>query len=604
LGKVGFQFPAEVDEAINAAIATYKRDIGSKKRRGIMKLKEGKSKYDLNGYKTLCKYFKAMQPVHKKYTWNEAMFADLFTIFSVNTIGRSDNVDDVLLSLIDWEVDSLTIIFGTTKSDQEGEKSQQKHAFANPYHPEICIILSLAVYVWCRHRGPGSGSQLFDGKDQNKRYYQILMDAVATIPSEINLGCNRADIGTHSNRKFAESTTVSRVNGPSTTQVQLRANQSTGRTQQCYMYSEEDGDRFVGRHVAQLLYTVDEFDVLPLHFSPTSLNSLNNYGWDKILPGYTEFYPESFKRVVPFLFAALVYHHHKGDLARLYPTNHPIFKQTIFTNTTLIDSLRDKVLLVHGYCGEASMEATGVPLDIKTAREVRSFRELYNATCRNTEIRIDQLSNRFEELLESLPQQICNRILETVTVEGVQPVTREQIRQIMVGVIQESNGALYNQIEQLRTLVVNNNNTMTGEVVQLPVHHTGDVHRWDGDGGIIHTVPFGFVWPSHDTSTMWNLWFFGNGNSRIGSYKFISPKVDLTTQVCRNNRSRTAKVVKKLLDLALAGGKITRLVNCITVENSLAVFDYSYQKLIDELYEIKPARMYEININTIANKIR
>jgi hypothetical protein len=80
--------------------------------------------------------------------------------------------------------------------------------------------------------------------------------------------------------------------------------------------------------------------------------------------------------------------------------------------------------------------------------------------------------------------------------------------------------------------------------------------------------------------------------------------VDLTTQVCRNNRSRTAKVVKKLLDLALAGGKITRLVNCITVENSLAVFDYSYQKLIDELYEIKPARMYEININTIANKIR
>ena len=44
-GKVGCTFPVEVDKAINTQILTYKRDVTSKKRRGIMSQKEGKSPY-------------------------------------------------------------------------------------------------------------------------------------------------------------------------------------------------------------------------------------------------------------------------------------------------------------------------------------------------------------------------------------------------------------------------------------------------------------------------------------------------------------------------------------------------------------------------------
>lgn len=48
--KTGYRFPDhDVDWAINNAIATYKRDVGSKKRRGIMSQKQGKSKYNLFG---------------------------------------------------------------------------------------------------------------------------------------------------------------------------------------------------------------------------------------------------------------------------------------------------------------------------------------------------------------------------------------------------------------------------------------------------------------------------------------------------------------------------------------------------------------------------
>ena len=37
------------------------------------------------------------------------------------------------------------------------------------------------------------------------------------------------------------------------------------RTQDCYIFQKADGDALVGRTVAQLQFTADEFDVLPPH---------------------------------------------------------------------------------------------------------------------------------------------------------------------------------------------------------------------------------------------------------------------------------------------------------------------------------------------------
>ncbi len=87
-----------------------------------------------------------------------------------------------------------------------------------------------------------------------------LIQAVKNIP-HTNMGCDRNDIGTHSNIKFAESKSVSRVDGPSRTQVCLRTGHTVGKTQDCYMFCEEDGDSLVGRTVAQLKFNADESDV-------------------------------------------------------------------------------------------------------------------------------------------------------------------------------------------------------------------------------------------------------------------------------------------------------------------------------------------------------
>ena len=49
-GKVASEWLAAVEKQINQQIASYKRDVGLKKRRGIMRQKKGKSAYNLTGY--------------------------------------------------------------------------------------------------------------------------------------------------------------------------------------------------------------------------------------------------------------------------------------------------------------------------------------------------------------------------------------------------------------------------------------------------------------------------------------------------------------------------------------------------------------------------
>jgi hypothetical protein len=69
----------------------------------------------------------------------------------------------------------------------------------------------------------------------------------------------------------------------------LRASQSVGQVQDCYMKSEEDGNALVGHTVAQLKFTADEFDVLPHHFTAETLSEIGEFGWEKIVPDYNRY---------------------------------------------------------------------------------------------------------------------------------------------------------------------------------------------------------------------------------------------------------------------------------------------------------------------------
>lgn len=66
--KISYPWPPEVDREVNQQIRSYKRDVGMKKRRGIMSQKEGKAAFNLIGYTALCRYFNSIEPEGRKYT--------------------------------------------------------------------------------------------------------------------------------------------------------------------------------------------------------------------------------------------------------------------------------------------------------------------------------------------------------------------------------------------------------------------------------------------------------------------------------------------------------------------------------------------------------
>jgi hypothetical protein len=54
-----------------------------------------------------------------------------------------------MLSHFNWDMDAFTIMFCATKSDKEGARTNaNKHIYCNPYEPELCPLLSLAIYTW------------------------------------------------------------------------------------------------------------------------------------------------------------------------------------------------------------------------------------------------------------------------------------------------------------------------------------------------------------------------------------------------------------------------------------------------------------------------
>jgi hypothetical protein len=198
------------------------------------------------------------------------------------------------------------------------------------------------------------------------------------------------------------------------------------------MFSEEDGDSLVGRTVTQLKFTADEFDILCPHFGPETLETLYNFGWDNILPGYRNIEMYSISRVIPYLLSDFAYHYFKGDVHRLYPyEDHPIWAQPILTNRRLLNSLREKIIFCHSYCEETMMSAQGVPAFITISREIRLFKAYYESTCNETSQHVITLKEEIHQLFNELPQMIVNTLLEQVRVDGAVPISIDSIRRLI-----------------------------------------------------------------------------------------------------------------------------------------------------------------------------
>ena len=173
-GQKKIYMDPEVDKWLNDFVQGYKKTIANKKVKGIMDINEGKSPFSFNGYKFLAHVFMTLTPQGNKYPFKESIFCWLFFLLLWNLIGRTSNVKNINLKHIDWGVDCLKIIYAQSKGDQTGEAlGNEKHVYANPENPNICVILALGVYIFCRKRGTAPAEQELHNNNNNNNNNNI-----------------------------------------------------------------------------------------------------------------------------------------------------------------------------------------------------------------------------------------------------------------------------------------------------------------------------------------------------------------------------------------------------------------------------------------------
>ena len=94
-----------------------------------------------------------------------------------------------------------------TKSDQEGKNCSPKHVFVNTKHPEICPILSFAIFVFTSgiRRNGASPIVFSDNISNTEDRFSNWLKTKCSVTENLNmltqLGVNVLEVGIHSFRK-------------------------------------------------------------------------------------------------------------------------------------------------------------------------------------------------------------------------------------------------------------------------------------------------------------------------------------------------------------------------------------------------------------------
>ncbi len=162
------------------------------------------------------------------------------------------------------------------------------------------------------------------------------------------------EVGVHSVQNGSENYLKAFPNGASGFEILLRGGWPLGQLQSKGIKIGNDRDTFLGRVVAMVRQKPDvAMTMLPPHFADADLPTA------LLDAAMTQFihYPNSFKRVIPYLLASLVYH--KNWLQRNLPSSHPLFRENIWH---IICGGEIKVYTGYNSNKITGMVASGVPL--------------------------------------------------------------------------------------------------------------------------------------------------------------------------------------------------------------------------------------------------
>lgn len=337
-----------------------------------------------------------------------SIFSHTFFLLAWNLIARCVSISSLMFEHISWSEDAMVIVFPSHKGDKEGHNTAPKHVYANPLNPFICPILSFAIYIFTTgYRRGGSKTSVFEGDVDNteskfsKWFKKFVVDRAATL---LAMGVIIAEIGTHSFRKGIATFLSSMPGGPSPISIYIRAGWSLG-VQSRYILEGGGGDQVCGRAASGLNLCDSEFAELPPHFNPNDQVVISLDEWESILPGYSTFYPSSFRQVIPFLLASLSFH--RDWLKANLHAQHNLFNQPVWTSG-ILDRVASKVLTGNGRNTESGLCATGIPPHILLANEIVKVRHDMNS-----------MKSEIFTKLNDLPNELKATMLQNFNIAGL-----------------------------------------------------------------------------------------------------------------------------------------------------------------------------------------
>ena len=282
-----------------------KQDLG-------LEISEGKKAMSKAVYSFLAKkWFLSRDPEH--------IFAHLFLVLDWNLMKRAENCVDCKITHITVKSDCLTFQFAKSKGHQNGEEHVGPwHVYANPLEPHLCVVLSLARYLFTYPELFLNNTALFQGSAQYCRYSKLFLNLLKENEEELKrMGVEPGDLGTHSCRKgvgtmVAAGCTVS----PPIVSICIRAGWAMGGVKDKYLKQENAGDQYVGRCASCLDQLEKSFGISPPYFDYSSLDELEQINtkrrinsWLKERTPEYEKVPACSRALIEFLFASICFHH-------------------------------------------------------------------------------------------------------------------------------------------------------------------------------------------------------------------------------------------------------------------------------------------------------
>ncbi|KAF0704051.1 hypothetical protein AaE_015130 [Aphanomyces astaci] len=463
----------------------YKRKVAQLKDSGDMAIGEGKRQMTFDGY---C--FLVAKALGSEAKHNLSTMVHPFLLLCWNLIARSASVAAIRYDHLAWEGDALVVQYAFTKSDQVGKNCTPRHIFANPGNPAICPILSLAVLIFTRGAQRGRSANLVFGENAGERFSAWLSKTLK-------------DIGTHSFRKGVASELSNTPGGPEAVNVWLRAGWTLGSVQGRYIFAGSGGDQFVGRAAAGHNVNDVEFSCLPPHFKDVGLS---NEQWEAALPGYSTFYPSSFRQITPFLVASLS--HHYIWLQHNLGKHHPLFLAPVWTSG-LLPKLNVNVEMGRMHNSTTNLRSSGIPPFVAITNRL--------ATVEN-ELKI------VNEQINYLPCKISDQLRAS-----------------------KDSSATTTHLESFRDSVLSEIRTLIGasKSPEPPASVNGVVTEpwWTTTNPQEQRRP---SLPPGKVFDLWNAWWYGLPGDGIVPLRLVRPQ-DLARRCDRVNYSKLKQVIASLM---------------------------------------------------------